>query len=482
MPCPGRTPSLAAARNTKADDMFDNDTMTPEARFYTGENDALRGELRGPRYRAITPAQLEKPILRSRLDEETRFDIRVVASVLPFRVNHYVIRELIDWTRVPDDPIFRLTFPHRDMLAPEDFERMAELHRRNAPKAEIARLAAEIRQSLNPHPAGQLEMNLPRKADGERINGIQHKYRETVLFFPKNGQVCHAYCTFCFRWAQFVGDKQLRIAASDARPLLHYLRTHRDLTDLLVTGGDPMVMSTANLAAYLTPLLEPEYEHIRNVRIGTKALTFWPHRFVGDADADELLRLVETLAESGRHVAIMAHLNHWREISTPVAREAIRRLRDAGAEIRSQGPLLKHINDSPDTWARAWREQVGLGIIPYYMFVERDTGARRYFEVPLARAWSIYRGAMQQLSGLARTARGPSMSAGPGKVEVQGVMEIGGERVFVLRFIQGRNADWVQRPFLARYDENATWLDQLQPWGTEEFFFEREYREMCRAA
>ena len=482
MPCPGRLPSPAAARNTKADDMFDNDTITPGALLYSGENDALRRQPTAPRYRAITQAQLDKPVLRSRLDEQARFDIRVVGSVLPFRVNHYVIRELIDWTRVPDDPLFRLTFPHRDMLAPEEFERMAQLHRRKAPREEIARLAGEIRQSLNPHPAGQMEMNLPRKPDGERINGIQHKYRETVLFFPKNGQVCHAYCTFCFRWAQFVGDKRLRIAAPDARPLLDHLRTHRDVTDLLVTGGDPMVMSTANLAAYLLPLLEPEYEHIRNVRIGTKALTFWPHRFVSDPDADELLRLLETLAEAGKHVAVMAHLNHWREISTPVAQQAIRRLRDAGAEIRSQGPLLAHINDSADVWARMWREQVRLGIIPYYMFVERDTGARRYFEVPLARAWSIYREAMQQLSGLARTARGPSMSAGPGKVEVQGVTEIGGESVFVLRFIQGRNADWVQRPFLARYDESATWLDQLQPWGADEFFFESEYREMCRAA
>jgi hypothetical protein len=89
---------------------------------------------------------------------------------------------------------------------------------------------------------------------------------------------------------------------------------------------------------------------------------------------------------------------------------------------------------------------------------------------------------MKQVSGLGRTSRGPSMSAGPGKVEVQGVAEIGGEKVFVLRFIQGRNPDWVQRPFLARYDEQATWLDHLEPWGEKEFFFAPEYRRMCAAA
>jgi len=185
---------------------------------------------------------------------------------------------------------------------------------------------------------------------------------------------------------------------------------------------------------------------------------------------------------AGKHVAIMAHYNHWQELKTEVAVAAIRRLRSTGAEIRAQGPLLAHINDAPDVWARLWNEQVKLGIIPYYMFVERDTGAHHYFEVPLARAWEIYRDAMQLVSGLGRTARGPSMSAGPGKVEVQGVTELNGEKVFVLRFIQGRNADWVQRPFFAHYDEKATWLDQLKPaFGEQQFPFEEEYERLCTA-
>ena len=113
------------------------------------------------------------------------------------------------------------------------------------------------------------------------------------------------------------------------------------------------------------------------------------------------------------------------------------------------------------------------------MFVERDTGARRYFEVPLAKAFTIYREAMAQVSGIARTARGPSMSTGPGKVEIQGICTIDKETVFALRFIQARNPDWVQRPFFATFDAEATWLDDLRPaWGEQEFFFAREYRRM----
>ena len=430
-------------------------------------------------FKVFTQRDLDKIEQISRLPAEIRFEMRVVSSVLPFRVNRYVIDELIDWSNVPADPIFQLTFPQRGMLAPEHFERMATLLRSDAAKAEIERVANEIRHELNPHPADQMEMNMPRDADGNRLEGMQHKYRETVLFFPSQGQTCHSYCTFCFRWAQFIGDKELRIATSEAETLHDYLREHTEVSDLLFTGGDPMVMKTKHLQAYFEPLLHPDFDHIQTIRIGTKALSFWPYRFHGAADSDELMRLLERMVKAGKHVAVMAHYNHWKELDTEAARSAIRRIRATGAVIRAQGPLIRHINDDPAVWAKMWEMQVKLGIVPYYMFVERDTGARNYFEVPLERAWHIYREAMQQVSGLARTARGPSMSASPGKVEIHGVTEIAGEKVFALRFIQGRNPDWVQKPFYAKYNPEATWMDHLEPaFGAERFFFEDEYDQL----
>lgn len=455
--------------------------MTAYTTLRRAPNFALEQGFGTPRFEVFTERDLDRIFPLTRLAPEQRFDMRVVASVLPFRVNRYVIEQLIDWDRVPDDPLFRLTFPQREMLDPDDFQRMARLHRAGASKSGIQGLARELRAGLNPHPAGQLRLNVPVDAEGRRLDGIQHKYRETVLFFPGPGQTCHSYCTFCFRWAQFIGDKDLRMGSAQPGLLHGYLRTHREVTDLLLTGGDPMVMSTRRLALHLTPLLHPEFTHVRSIRIGTKALSFWPQRFVTDRDADTLMRLLERLVRAGKHVAIMAHYNHWRELDTAIAHRAIARLRATGAEIRSQGPLLAGINDDPGVWARLWEDQVGLGVIPYYQFVERDTGARRYFEVPLARAWHIYRQAVSQVSGLGRTARGPSMSTGPGKVEVQGVTELHGERVFVLRFIQARDPDWVQRPFLAAYDDRASWLDQLKPaFGEDKFFFEDGYREICR--
>ena len=406
------------------------------------------------------------------LGERDLQERRVVASVLPFRVNNYVIDSLIDWKSVPDDPIFRLVFPARDMLDEQSFALMKKAVN-NGNSDEIKSVARKIRSDLNPHPADQLSLNRPIY-DGEQISGLQHKYAETVLFFPSEGQSCHSYCTFCFRWPQFVRDQDLRIAMSDRDLLVSYISEHSEITDLLITGGDAFTMKARRLRFFLEPFAQPRLKHVTTIRFGTKALSFWPYRFVTDSDADEIIDLIRWLSSVGKQVAIMAHYNHRRELETSIAQAAIERLRSAGAILRSQGPILRQINDDSAVWQNLWRRQVELGIVPYYMFLARDTGPRDYFSVPLARAWDIYSKAANQLSGLGRTARGPSMSSGPGKIEVIGVAEVMGERVFVLRFLQSRDPSWSFKPFFAKYDETAIWLDQLRPaFGEEEFFFER---------
>ena len=404
--------------------------------------------------------------------------MKAVASVLPFRVNNYVVEDLIDWANIPDDPMYQLTFPQPEMLKLPDYARMLGLIRRGASKAEIKAAANRIQYTLNPHPAGQMELNVPRVGN-TLAPGIQHKYRETVLFFPAAGQTCHSYCTYCFRWAQFVGIEELKFAGRESKVLADYLREHREVTSVLITGGDPMVMKTKVLRRYIEPLLDPSLEHIASIRIGTKALAYWPYRFVTDDDADDLRRLFEQIRSAGKHIAIMGHYSHPRELETDVAQEAVRRVQSAGATVRCQAPLIKHVNDSADLWADMWKRQVRLGAVPYYMFVERDTGPKNYFEVPLTRAWEIFVDAYKQVSGLGRTVRGPSMSATPGKVLVSGVTTVMGEEVLVLRFLQARNPDWVGRPFFAKYDPTATWLDDLEPaFGEAEFFFEEEHREL----
>ncbi|MCW7554602.1 lysine 2,3-aminomutase [Endozoicomonas gorgoniicola] len=415
------------------------------------------------------------------LPEAMQFEIKVVASVMPFRVNEYVVNELIDWNDIPDDPVFRLMFPQKEMLKAGDFDLMAELHAAEASRATIKKAAHEIQLSMNPHPAGQMAMNAPM-VDGKPVQGMQHKYRETALYFPSQGQTCHSYCTFCFRWAQFIGDSDLKMAATEASTMHAYLKEHKELTDLLFTGGDPLVMKTKLVKEYLEPLLQPEFDHIKNIRIGSKTLTFWPYRFTTDDDAQELLALFKKMVDGGKHLAFMAHFDHYAELKTDVCKEAVKRIRATGVNIRAQAPLTRHINDNSDVWVQNWQTQLSMGIIPYYFFVARDTGAKHYFEIPLYKAYEIFQAAIIRMSGLGRTVRGPSMSAGPGKVEITGITEINGEKVFVLRFLQGRNSEWCYRPFFAKYDEEATWLDDLKPaFGEEKFFFEDEYKAMCKA-
>ncbi|MDX1906150.1 MAG: lysine 2,3-aminomutase [Bacteroidia bacterium] len=422
-------------------------------------------------YKSFSLHQLDQIPQIAQLSSEDRMAIEVVGSVLPFKANQYVTEELIDWSDVPNDPIYTLTFPRREMLIPRHYDEIEGLIRQGADKKAITAAANRIRMELNPHPAGQAH-NLP-SINGITLGGVQHKYRETLLFFPSQGQTCHAYCTFCFRWPQFVGISELKFAMRETDLLVQYLYAHPEVTDILFTGGDPMIMKTRVLAAYIEPLLADDLEHIQTIRIGTKALGYWPQKFVTDEDADDTLRLFERITARGKNLAIMAHFNHPRELSTPIVQEAVRRIRATGAQIRSQSPVLRHINDHPDTWAEMWRTQVNHNIIPYYMFVERDTGAQHFFALPLVTAWEIFREAYQQVSGVCRTVRGPSMSATPGKIQILGVSEVMGQKVFVMRFLQGRNPDWVAKPFFAAYDAEATWLHDLKPaFGESSFFYE----------
>ena len=381
------------------------------------------------------------------------------------------------------------------MLEDSDFEAVQNVLDGGFASKNLPIEVARIREGLNPHPGGQMTDNVPM-LDGRPLAGLQHKYPETVLFFPAPGQTCHAYCTYCFRWAQFVGRQDLKFQAYETDDLVAYLKVHPEVTDVLLTGGDPMIMRTNVLRRYIEPLLVPELEHVQNIRIGTKALAYWPQRFVSDKDADDCLKLFDQVIDAGRHLAVMGHYSHAVELESAIASKAIRRIRNTGAQIRMQGPLIRYVNDEASVWADLWSKGVGQGLIPYYMFVERDTGARSYFEVPLVRAYQIFKKAYSQVSGLCRSVRGPSMSSFSGKVRVLGVLalrdmvdrnlldlvresagfEVLGEPdrpLMVCDFVQARNPDWVRKPFIAEFDENAAWFDDLRPaFGKQRFYFD----------
>lgn len=416
----------------------------------------------------------------SRLSDDQRHAIDVVSKVLPFKTNNYVVEQLIDWENFETDPMFILNFPQKAMLLEKDFNRVSKLINSDLPKSDISRIVNKIRETLNPHPAGQLEHNVPM-LNGEKVQGIQHKYRETALFFPSQGQTCHAYCTFCFRWPQFTGMEEMKFSMKQTDLLVEFLRQNEEITDLLITGGDPMIMKADLLEGYINALLDANLPNLKTIRIGTKSLSFWPYRYLTDEDSDAILTLFKKISDRGIHLSIMAHFSHYRELETVAVAEAVAKILNTGAQIRTQSPVLNHINASADVWAKMWKMQVGMGMIPYYMFMARNTGAQSYFGVGMQTVLDIFSDAYNQVSGICRTVRGPSMSAGPGKIHVIGKAELKGEAVYVLKFIQGRVPEWVGKPFFAKYDPDALWLTELVPaFGEKEFFYEKEYKKLLK--
>ncbi len=421
------------------------------------------------RFKAISSKSL-RTILPEEIQAESWLkETEIVSHVFPFRVNAYVLNELIRWPQVPDDPIFRLLFPQKEMLLNDEFEKLKAACS-IGDKQQVTLLTASIRNRMNPHPANQME-NRP-VVGGKVLTGIQHKYQDAVLFFPSKGQTCHAYCSFCFRWPQFIGQTSNKFGKTDVKTLCDYLETHPEVRSVLLTGGDPLIMSTNNLAEVIRPLLAGGQDHITSVRIGTKSFGFWPGRFINDPDAGALLKLFEKVVSHKKHLAIMAHFSHYHELETPKVQSAIRAVLDTGAVIRTQSPVLRGVNDDPQVWKRMWEKQVHLGCIPYYMFISRNTGAHHYFSIPLVRAIEIYKEAIRGINGLSLTVRGPVMSTAQGKVELLDAWEMAPDRFrFTLRFIRHRNPHLAGKVFTATGSSEAYWLSDLIPENPDHLMY-----------
>ncbi|KQX59469.1 MULTISPECIES: hypothetical protein [unclassified Streptomyces] len=358
-------------------------------------------------------------------------DADVVGSVLPFRVSAHVADELIDWSRAPDDPLYRLVMPHRDMLDPADFA--AVEHTLRTGDRDRSRLVVDgIRERLSRHSGGWGGGS--RTGDGARTGdggGAGGGGRAGDPYDPYDPDPCDPY----------------------------------DPPDLWDPVGpcDPLLTRTALLDACLTPLLDQPRVH--TVRIGTRAVSFSPARFLDAPDADDLLRLFERIVDSGRHLALMLHVTHPRELRPEAARRALRRLRATGAILRTRAPVLRHVNDDADTWARMWREQLELGLFPYSLSAVRGTGPRRYFGLPLARTLEVCTAAARQVPELARPACGPVMSTALGTLAVDGIAHLDQGPAFALRALWSRDPALTGRVAHARYDPRARWWDELVPYG-----------------
>jgi L-lysine 2,3-aminomutase len=348
-------------------------------------------------------------------------------------VTSYVADELIDWSAAPDDPIYRLVVPGGDMP----------------------------REAGAGQAAGSLSPGRARRRPGEQVlPGVHRSYHDTVSVFAPPGPA-GSFGTTCPGRDRPTSGPGPVMPAGDVPRLAGYLAAHPEVSVVEFAGADPLTMNTSALRHFIEPLLAAE--HLVSVRLRTAALACWPYRFTAGSDADELLRLFDQVSAGDKTLALIADLSHPRELEPDPAREAVRRIRSTGAVIYADGTLAGTVNDAPGVWAALWRTQARLGMIPRTTALVPVTGPRTHFRVTLARAQQIFATAYANVSGLARTVRGPAMRDERGLVCIEGTVVADGRKVFVLRYLQARDPGLAGTPFFAAFSADAAWLTDLRP-------------------
>jgi KamA family protein len=288
------------------------------------------------------------------------------------------------------------------------------------------------------------EMDASDESSYTVLKGLEHKYPDTALLLVNN--VCGAYCRFCFRKRLFTDDNDE--ATSDVTDAVRYISEHPEINNVLLTGGDPLIMSTGKLEKIIRSLRE--IEHVRIIRIGTKMPAFDPFRVLNDPS---LLEMLSKYSLPDRKIFIMSHFNHPRELTEPALR-GMALLQKAGAITVSQSPLIRGVNDSAEIIAELFSKLSYNGVIPYYLFLCRPTAGNEPYVVPVEEALEIFEQARLRLAGLAKQAR-LCMSHKTGKVEVVGRLD----GKVVLRYHRAPNPLDCGRVMLFDSDPTAGWLD-----------------------
>ncbi len=365
-------------------------------------------------------------------NEKEVFDI--LTSIFHFKVNTYVLDHLIHWDTIPNDPIYKLVFPRKEMLSPIDYNHLKTLYHNGLKSKDIIPFVQHIKQKMHPE-VKHHSTSIP-KENGQVIKGMYSNFKTIVSLFPDPMvKTCHSYCSYCFRWIAFNNfEAQHNASYKDPQTPVTYLKNNPQITDVLFTGADPLVLKAEVLKKYIDPILA--IDSVKVIRISSKSLAWWPYRFTTDKDADALIAFFDYIIASGKHLNFCAHFTHPRELDHPEVKKAIQRIQNTGTVIRCQGPLVKDINDDPIIWSQLWTKQIQLSMIPYYMFIEANHNSENCFRIPLAKALHIFQEAQQQTTGLARTVRGPVFMNDLNRILLDGITEINGNTYFVLKSLQ----------------------------------------------
>ena len=271
-----------------------------------------------------------------------------------------------------------------------------------------------IRRMAVPH-SDELDLSGSYDPSGELANtklpGLQHKYQRTALILLTNR--CPVYCRHCFR-KRLVGLPSTEILRrfSDAA---EYIEEHKEITNVLLSGGDPMILQTGTLERILERLAS--MAHLKFIRIGTRVPATFPMRILDDG---ELVKVLRRYSRPHRRLYVTTQFNHDREI-TPRSIEAVTTLIRAGLIINNQTVLLRGVNDNSEGLARLQSDLVGIGINPYYVFQCRPVKRiRRHYSVPIAEGYDIVERAKAKPDGYAKRFK-YVMSHRSGKLEIVAV-------------------------------------------------------------
>jgi KamA family protein len=341
-----------------------------------------------------------------RLSEQEIADLETVTDKFSFRCNDYYL-SLIDWDD-PSDPIRRIVIPN-----------MQELD-------EWGRLDPSDEQAYTVIP------------------GLEHKYHSTALFLVSN--VCDGICRYCFRKRVFMDSQNTRLR--DIPEAIKYVRQHPEITNVLLTGGDPLILKTSELDNIIRQLRT--IDHVEIIRIGTKIPAFNPYRILDDPSLPEM---IETYSTAHKKIYIMTHFVHPRELTEPAVK-TVHLLQKAGAMIANQTPLIRGLNDDPRVLAELLGKLSYIGAIPYYIFQCRPALGNKGYTVPIEEGYRIVERAKARVSGMAKRLRFV-MSHSTGKIEIAAITK---NRVY-FKFHRAANDADSGRFLVLKSNPNAYWLD-----------------------
>lgn len=366
----------------------------------------------------LTDIQKVKGINKTELDA-----LQPVLNKFSFRAHEHYL-SLINWQN-PDDPIKKIIIPNL-----QELEKWGRLDASN-------------------------------EKDYSIMPGFQHKYTSTAVMLISN--VCGGFCRFCFRKRLFL-HPEMNEYIQDLEPVFSYIEAHPEINNVLLTGGDGLILSTSKLKTIISRLRQ--INHVKIIRIGTKLLAFNPFRILND---ENLIKLLSTYSLPEKRIYIMTHFNHPAEISQPTLK-AVQLLLKAGVILANQTPMLKGINDSPYILANLFKKLSYIGIPPYYVFICRPTIGNFSFSVPIEKALEIFQKAQMMCSGLAKRAR-LTMSHASGKIEPVALTD----KHIIFRYHRAADDSTSGDIMLFKRNPNAYWFDDYQEI-VDTYAYQKPYR------